>query len=290
MANVGFLGLGSMGTGMAARLLAAGHRVRVYNRSPGRAGALLAAGAVLADTPRLAAQGAEVVIAMVSDDAASRQVWLGEEGALAANMAADAVIVECSTLSYDWVQKLARTVAESGYNYLDCPVTGLPDAAAAGSLTLFTGGDKATIAQVQPVLDAISKAQIHFGEIGAGTSYKLIVNLMGSVQILATADAMALAEKSGLDLQQVSDALASGPAGSANVVRCAQQMVNARYGEDVPFSAGLRLKDTEYGVALAQIMGQESGLGVLARDAFRKTVDAGFASLSESKVIDTLGQ
>lgn len=286
MARIGFLGLGRMGHGMAHRLLAAGHSLSVYNRTPEKATSLEAAGAVIASTPRAAADGADVVFAMVADDIASRQVWLGEQGALSAALAPGAVAIECSTLSYDWARELGGAVQKAGVSYLDCPVTGMPDAAAAGTLTLFIGGDGQVIQRIQPVLAQLSERQIHFGGIGAGTSYKLIVNLMGSIQIAATAEAMAVAEKAGLDLSQVSEALSTGAAASANVVRCSGQMVRQRYADEVPFSADLRLKDTRYGVALAKQFGQAVPLGEVAESAFLKTVEAGFGRQSESKVAD----
>ncbi|MEP5567645.1 MAG: NAD(P)-dependent oxidoreductase [Halioglobus sp.] len=289
MAQVGFIGLGKMGLGMAGRLLLAGHTLSVYNRTPEKAARLVELGACLAATPRAAASGADMVIAMLSDDHASRQVWLGDQGALSATMADGAMVVECSTLSYPWVQELSREVRDKKLVYLDCPVTGLPDAAAAGELTLFLGGEGTDIERARPLLESFSKSLIHFGDIGAGTSYKLIVNLMGSVQILATAEAMSLASRLGLDLQQVSDALAAGAAASANVIRCAEQMVHERYSEDVPFSAELRLKDTGYGVQLFDQFDQAEVLGSASQSAFQRVVDAGFGGFSESKVVDLLG-
>src|SRR5262245_56519684 len=103
MARIAFIGLGRMGSGMAARLLAAGHEVAVYNRSPEKAEALRAKGAHVGASARDAARGAEAVIAMTANDDSSREVWLGESGALAAGLPAGALAIECSTLSYDWV-------------------------------------------------------------------------------------------------------------------------------------------------------------------------------------------
>lgn len=288
MAKIGFIGLGNMGVGMASRLLAAGHELSVYNRTKSKAENLVHKGAVLTDTPRMAAQGADAIIAMVSDDIASRDIWRGENGALSAAVPDQAIIIECSTLSYDWVMQLSKVATEHGFSYLDCPVTGLPDAAASGLLTLFLGGDQATIERAQPFLTPVSKSQLHFGGIGSGTAYKLIVNLMGSIQITATAEALLLAEKAGLDLKLVGRALAMGAAGSPNVIRSSEQMIDSYHEENVLFNAALRLKDSIYGVELAKYFGQDAALGEIAREVFQKTVDAGYGKHAESKIIDVL--
>ena len=255
MANIGFLGTGNMGIGMAGRLLEAGHSIRVFNRTRSRAAPLIEKGAVLTDTPRQAAEGADAVIAMVGDDKASRAMWLGDDGALAATTAKNALVIECSTLSHNWVIELSAIVKARGLSYLDCPVTGLPETAANGALTLFLGGDPQTIARAQPYLKPLSTAQIHFGRIGAGTSYKLIVNLMGSIQIIATAQGLLVAEKAGLDLEMVAKTLGSGGAGSPQVSRSSKLMAADVFDKDVLFNACWRLKDTRYGVEFAEKMG-----------------------------------
>jgi 3-hydroxyisobutyrate dehydrogenase-like beta-hydroxyacid dehydrogenase len=199
MARIAFLGLGNMGQAMAARLLQAGHDLTVYNRTAAKAEPLVRQGACAAATPRAAANGAEAVIAMVGDDAASRGIWLGADGALAGAAAPNAFAFECSTLSQDWVQELSRSAARRGLRYIDCPVTGLPDMAAAGELTLLVGAAPADLAAAEPLLRPLCAEMIRFGDIGAGTAYKLIVNLMGAVQIAATAEALLTAERAGLD-------------------------------------------------------------------------------------------
>ena len=144
MARVAMIGLGRMGSGMAGRLLAAGHEVVLANRTPEKAAGLVAAGAVLAATPAEAATGAEAAIVMVSDDEASRSVWDGPEGALA-GLAPGSLAIECSTLSADRVRELAAAARGAGLRYVDAPVTGLPDAAAFGQLTLLVGADSADL-------------------------------------------------------------------------------------------------------------------------------------------------
>jgi len=152
MAHIGFLGIGNMGVGMASRLVEAGHIVRAFNRTRSKVSKLVEMGAILAETPRQAAERADTVISMVGDDEASRAVWLGKDGALAATPAHQAIMIECSTLSYNWVIELSTIVKGKKLSYLDCPVTGLPEAAMAGDLTLFLGGDRQVITTAQPYL------------------------------------------------------------------------------------------------------------------------------------------
>jgi 3-hydroxyisobutyrate dehydrogenase len=288
MASVAFLGLGRMGGGMAGRLLGAGHRVAVFNRSPGRAEALTSRGAVLAASPREAADGAEAVFAMVADDEASRAVWTGRDGALGGALAPGALAIECSTLSHGWVGALADRVASRGLRFVDSPVTGLPDAAAAGALTLFVGAEPAALEAARPLLGPLAREIVHFGPVGAGTAYKLMVNLMGSIQIAAAAEGLAIAEKAGLDLHQVANALAKGQAASPQVVRNSRRMAEGTHDTDVVFSGRLRLKDTLYGLALAESLGQAAPLGTVAAAAFRALVEAGLGESNESRVIEVV--
>ncbi|BBK32721.1 3-hydroxyisobutyrate dehydrogenase [Stella humosa] len=288
MRRVAFLGLGNMGIGMARRLLAAGHGVAVYNRSPGRAAPLVQQGATAAATPREAAAGAEIVFSMVGDDAASRHMWLGRDGALAARTAPRAFAVECSTISHRWIAALAARARGQGLRFVDCPVTGLPDAAAAGRLTLFLGADKADADALAPVFAAIATEVIHFGPVGAGNAYKLIVNLMGSIQIAALAEGLVTAERAGLDLGQVVQALSKGGSASPQVVRNAPLMLRGRHAEDVVFSGKWRLKDTAYGLAHARAMGVASTMGAGAAAAFRLLVADGTQHQNESKLVDAV--
>jgi len=288
MTKLAFLGTGNMGAAMAGRLIATGHEVCVYNRTPEKAAPLAERGATIAATPKDAAVGAEVVFAMVGDDEASKAVWLGETGALAASLADKAFIIECSTLSHDWVLELAEAAQGLVLRYIDCPVTGIPVAAAAGELTLLVGADEDVLAAAQPLLDVVSKDTIHFGGIGAGTAYKLMVNLMGAVQIAGAAEGMLIAEKAGLDAGAVADALSRGAAASPQVIRTTKQMAEDDHQENVTFAGKLRLKDVLYGLALADKLGQDAPFGKTARDAFQRLADAGLDELNETKVIDVL--
>ncbi|MET0533948.1 MAG: NAD(P)-dependent oxidoreductase [Steroidobacter sp.] len=286
MATVAFMGLGRMGSGMAARLLAAGHRLRIYNRTPSRADALVKGGASVHATPRDACAGVDAVISMVADDAASRSLWLGADGVFAAQRPADTLVIECSTLSYEWVMELSAEAQRHQLRYIDSPVTGLPDMAANGELTMLVGADPEHLRAVQPILSAFSKQTIHFGAIGAGTAYKLIINLLGAIQIASVAEGMAIAERAGLNLQTVADAIATGQAASPQVVRNARRMVAGDHDRNVSFTPELRLKDVRYALDLAAKLGLGAPFGAVAGDAYEQLCRLGFAQQNESKIIE----
>jgi 3-hydroxyisobutyrate dehydrogenase len=286
MARVGFIGLGRMGRGMAGRLLAAGHELTVFNRTADKAQALVGAGARWADSPRQAAEGTEAVFVMVSDDAASRSVWEGDEGALAAARPPAALAVDCSTLSHEWVAELAAAATARGLRFLDCPVTGLPDAAAAGTLTLLVGADGDDLRAAEPLLAPLAADWLHFGPPGAGTAYKLIINLMGAVQIAAAAEGLALAERAGLDLDQVARAIAAGQAASPQVVRNSRRMADGDHDRDIVFSGRLRHKDVLYGVRLADSLGLPAPFGQVALAGLDRLLADGLGDLNESSIIE----
>lgn len=284
---IAFLGLGNMGMAMALRLLRAGYKVRVYNRTAARARKLVPHGAVVATSPREAAEGARVVFSMVADDRASRDVWLGRNGALAA-LAPSAYAVECSTLSAGWIQRLAAKVQARGVRFVDCPVTGIPSEIEAGRLTLFAGANKSDVRALRPVFEALARETIHFGPVGTGNAYKLMINLMGSVQIAALAEGLVLAEQAGLKLDKVVYALLKGAAASPQVIRNAQRMLEGRPERNITFSGRLRLKDTRYGVDLARRLGFDARFGKVALRRYRELVDSGLGELNESKIIDSI--
>jgi 3-hydroxyisobutyrate dehydrogenase len=250
MARVAFIGLGRMGHGMAGRYLDAGFTVAVWNRSKAKAEDLIARGAQWATSPEDAAIDADAVVTMVADDEASRQIWLTKDGA-AATMKAGTLAIECSTVSYRHALDLSHELRDRGLVYIDCPVTGLPDAAAAGKLTLLVGAEPADLEQARPYLAPLSTTIRHFGAVGSGTVYKLINNLMGAIQIAGIAEGLAIAEQAGLDMKLVVEAIESGVAASPQVIRHSKRMAERNFA-GATFTAALRHKDAAYAVALAE--------------------------------------
>jgi 3-hydroxyisobutyrate dehydrogenase len=191
-------------------------------------------------------------VTMVADDEASRRVWIGKDGA-ATNMKPGSLAIECSTVSHQHALDMARELRGRGLVYLDCPVTGLPEAAAAGKLTLLVGADAADLEKARPYLAPISTTVRHFGAVGSGTVFKLINNLIGAVQIASLAEGVAIAEQAGLDMQLVAEALATGAVASPQVIRHSRRMINRDFA-GASFTAGLRHKDADYAVRLAETL------------------------------------
>ena len=286
--RVAFLGLGKMGAGMAARLIAAGHSLAVYNRTAERAAPFAKLGARIAESPSAAATKADVIIGMTADDESSRAMWLGPKGALSADNLPHALAIECSTLSHDWVLELAGKVREREFRFVDAPVTGLPDAAATGTLTLLVGADAAELDAARPIFASLATRVLHFGPVGQGTAYKLMVNLLGAVQIASAAEAVVLAGQAGLDLKLVADAVSSGQAASPQVVRNVRRFAAGDHATNVNFTPALRLKDIEYALRLAKKLGVECPFGNVAAELYRKLCAQGGGKDNESRIIDAL--
>jgi 3-hydroxyisobutyrate dehydrogenase len=269
MVHVAFIGLGRMGHGMAGRYLDNGFTVAVWNRSRSKADDLVARGARWAASPADAAAGADAIVTMVADDEASRSVWLGTEGA-ATTARAGAFAIECSTVSYRHALDLARELRARKLVYIDSPVTGLPDAAASGKLTLLVGAEPADLESARPYLVPLATTIRHFGKVGTGTVYKLINNLMGAIQIAGVAEGLAIAEQAGLDMKLVLEAIETGVAASPQVIRHSKRMVERNFA-GASFTASLRHKDAAYAVALAEsLLADAPVMGRAAVQAYDK--------------------
>src|ERR1019366_826698 len=166
-------------------------------------------------------------------------------------MRAGTLAIECSTVSYKHALDLARELRGRGLVYIDSPVTGLPDAAASGKLTLLVGAEPADLERARPFLVPLSTTIRHFGAVGTGTVYKLINNLMGAIQIAGIVEGLATAEQAGLDMKLVLEAIETGVAASPQVIRHSKRMA-ARNFVGATFTAALRHKDAAYAVALAE--------------------------------------
>jgi len=283
--NVAILGLGTMGSGMAANLLKAGFPLAVYNRTAAKAQPLVDAGARLASTPADAARGASVVISMLADDAASRAVWLGPNGALEA-AEKDAILIESSTVSPEWIAEFASHAAQRGVGFLDAPVTGSRTQAQSGQLSLLVGGSEATLAAVTPVLKAISKEILHLGPIGSGAKLKLINNFLCGVQIASVAEGIAWIERSGLNREQALKFLATGAPGSPVFGAVSARMASHNYA--VNFLLRLMAKDLLYAQNEAARCDLDLTTAKVARSLFDDAVAKGFGDEDMASVIEPL--
>ena len=268
MQRVAILGLGVMGAGMAANWLAKGFELSVWNRTRAKAEPLAGKGVKIAATPCDAAQDADFIFAMVSDDDASRSVWLGADGALA-GAKSGAIAVESSTLTPDWVRELGRQAEAKGCGFLDAPVGGSRQAAELGGLRFFVGGEPRTYEAARPALQAVASKMDLLGPVGAGATWKLINNQLAATQIAALAEALAVARKAGFKSEQISDLILGGAAASPIVKLKLPRMLEHDF-EPADFAVHLMLKDARYATALAQTLGADGDMILSAAKAFAR--------------------
>lgn len=287
MTKIAFIGTGIMGAGMAHNLLKAGYSLTVWNRTAAKAQPLVEAGARWVTSPAAAAAEADIIISIVGDDEASREVWLGAAGVLSGQPKSGAIAIESTTISLAWVQTLHQALTGAGLRFIDCPVTGGRTGAEEGTLTLLVGAEAEVLAAAQPVLDAYSQSILHFGPPGAGTGYKLVANLMGAVHAVALAEGILMAKKAGLNMERVVEGLTGGAVASPLVKAFAARMVNNEH-DSVHFSARWMHKDAAYGVKMANDLGQAIPMSAVATQVYQMALSRGLGEKNVSVVVEAL--
>src|ERR1700691_2285860 len=187
--RIALLGLGLMGSGMAARLLDAGYPLSVWNRTPDKAKALADRGAKVAKSPREAAAAADVVISMLADVVVCRDVWLGRGEAML-GAAPGTILVESSTVTVEWIEELDRAAKEHGCELVDAPVTGSKGQAEAGQSLFLARGQACTVGKIPPILKAMGRDVVHVGSVGSGARLKLMNNYLSGSQAAALDEAL----------------------------------------------------------------------------------------------------
>jgi 3-hydroxyisobutyrate dehydrogenase-like beta-hydroxyacid dehydrogenase len=210
--SIGFVGLGNMGGNMAARLLAAGYPISGWQRSRERAQHLIEQGLHWRETPRAVAEGAEVVVTSLPDDAVLDQVATGADGIMA-GLGEDRIWIDMSTVSPQKSRELASRVRAQGAWMLDAPVSGSVPQVQAGTLTIMVGGDEEAYRRVELLLSELGTPN-YIGDSGQGLVLKLAINISLAVQMLAFAEGLLLAERSGIDRQRALDVMEESPIGS----------------------------------------------------------------------------
>lgn len=281
--RIAFLGLGIMGSGMARRLLANGFPLTVFNRNTEKSKPFAALGAQIAGSPREAAAQAKVIISMVADDNASRTLWLGGTGAIAA-ATLGTVCVECSTVTVNWVLELSGVAGVRGCEFLDAPVTGSKTQAAAGELNFLVGGSAATLEKVRPVLAAMGKTITPIGPTGSGALLKLINNFICGVQVASLAEAMAMIERSGLDRAKTLDILTNGAPGSPLMKAVAGRMTTPDFTPN--FLLRLMAKDLGYAIQVGGKLSVELLTARAALEEFQRAIAMGHGEKDIAAIVE----
>ena len=243
--RVGMIGLGALGLPMAANLRRADVPMRVHTRSRNAERDPSLLGAITCATPAEAAEGVDVLLLCVSDNAAVEDVLFGANGA-SDHLAAGSVVVDCSTIAPATAIASAQRLAQRGVHYLDAPVTGGTEGAKAGSLTVLVGGEPAALERARPVLEIIGGSIHHFGAVGRGQQVKAVNQVLVAGSYAAVAEAMALGQRLELPMEAVVNALQGGAAGSWALSHRATSMLTASY----PLGFRMSLHHKDLGIAL----------------------------------------
>jgi len=231
--KIGFIGLGIMGSRMAANLHARGHDLVVFNRSPQKAEPLVAAGAVAVNNPAAVAAQADVLITMLAHPEAVREAATGEQGFLAKG-SAGTTWIDCSTVHPSFSREMAAAAQAQQVQFLDAPVAGSKPQAAAAELMFFVGGEAADIDRYRPLLEAMGRKVTHIGPVGQGSAMKLVVNHLLGTSMLAFAESLALGTGLGLSQNALLEALVGSPVAPPYLAAKRQKLATGDYAPEFP--------------------------------------------------------
>ncbi len=281
-----FIGLGNMGGPMAINIAKTGHNLAVWNRTASAMEPVVAAGARGAASVGEAVQDAEVIGICVSTPEVVREVVLGENGVLT-SAKRDAVIVDFSTIDPATSQAVAEECAKAGVAYIDAPVSGGVTGAAAGTLTVIIGGDETAVERAQPMLQAVGKKIVHVGPSGAGSTIKLINQLLVGVNLAAVSEAFVLGHRAGVDPQTLYDVLSTSAADSAVLRRALPDFILKRQFEP-GFAIQLLCKDLDLALSVGRESHTALPLTAIARQLYEDARALGLAEKDITAVITAL--
>jgi len=251
MADIGFIGLGIMGRPMCENLIKAGHKLTVYNRTPGPMERVIALGARRGNSARDAASTSKVIMTMLPDGPEVEQVILGENGVLE-GAASGSTVIDMSSINPLVSQKVGSACAAKNVRFLDAPVSGGEPKAIDGTLAIMVGGEESVFHEMEPILRALGSSVIRTGEIGAGNFTKLANQMIVACNIAAMGEALVLASRAGLDPATVFNAIKGGLAGSAVLNAKAPMVINRNFKPG--FRIRLHQKDLRNALTAAESM------------------------------------
>lgn len=280
--RLAFIGLGSMGGGMAHRLLRSGYELTVHNRTASRAEPLVAEGAAWADSPARAVAGVRTVVLSLSDEAAVEKVLFGE---VVPALEPGSTVIDTSTVSPDYARRAAERLAAAGLRRVEACVVGNPLQAREGRLRVFASGDPQDIEAVRPVLETIGSELVPLGAPGAAATAKLILNLLLGAQVASLAEAVTYGEQAGLDRDQLLESIA-GSGFSSQVMRFRAELMRKGSYRPAFFRSALMEKDLRLAVADAAAAGVAMPVLDTVRARFAAVVDAGDGDQDASVLIE----
>jgi len=287
--DIAFVGLGNMGGPMALNLIKAGHPLRVFDLVPAAIEAARTAGAKVADSPKAAVAGVEIIVSMLPASRHVESLYLGAEGLLA-SIAPGALVIDCSTIAPASSRKVAEAAQARGLRFIDAPVSGGTAGASAGTLTFIVGGSVEDLESARPILSAMGKNILHAGACGAGQVAKIANNMLLAIHMAGTAEALALGVANGLDPKVLSDIMvkSSGRNWSLEVYNPwpgVQENSAASRGYAGGFGSALMLKDLGLAAEASIASGSAIPLGELARNLYALH-SAGSGQLDFSSILN----
>lgn len=285
--RVGFIGLGLMGTPMARNIVRGGFPLTAWNRTKARAEPLLAAGAALAESIGELARQSDVVFTMVTDAAASDAVICGEDGVLD-HAKPGTIIVDTSSIAPEVSRRIASRAQDRGVAMLDAPVTGNPKVAEGGKLGVMIGGDEETVRRVRPILETIAAVIVHAGPSGAGSTLKLVNNLILGVAIQAVAEALVFARKAGIHPDRVREITSVGGARTGAMETRGARMIASDFSPH--FSTNNMHKDLSTALALADSVGAVTPVAAATLEVLRAARAQGKGELDSAVVYTVVEQ
>lgn len=274
--DIAFIGTGVMGASMAGHLLKAGARVTVFNRTRSKADALVAAGAVWADSPAKAVEGADVVFTMLGYPSDVEAVYLGDNGVVAASKRGS-LLVDHTTSDPALAARVSKAAAAAGRTAIDAPVSGGDSGARNATLSIMVGGDEAAFAAAKPFFDVTGKTAMLQGGPGAGQHTKMSNQISVAASLIGAVESMIYARAAGLDPARVLDSIGGGAAQSWQLVGMAPRMLAGDFKPG--FYSKHFLKDLRIALDSAKAMGLSLPLLALAESLFERMQDKGFGEL-----------
>ncbi|MBB6270385.1 3-hydroxyisobutyrate dehydrogenase [Pedobacter cryoconitis] len=278
--KIGWIGLGNMGTPMVKNLVKAGFEVMVYNRNQEKTKALQETIAIMvAGSPADLVTETDVIVTMLSDDTAVKEVFLGENGILSVKPVKDITAVDMSTVSPETTLQLAAACKEHGFSYLDAPVSGSVKPAEEAQLIIMVGGEEEVYQKVKPVFDALGKSSVYLGENGKANVAKLAINLFLGITVQGLAEAVVFAEKNGLAATTLLPLINAGAVGSGMTKMKTENIINN------DFKAAFALKLLAKDIRLAGANGLNTPMGLSLSNTLDAAVQKG---LGEDDMIAVL--
>ena len=288
--DIAFIGLGNMGSGMAANLVKAGYCIEVFDPSPAAIALAKEIGCIPLGSVQEAVQDCDAVVSMLPNGSIVKDAYLNN---VIGQAPKGTILIDCSTIDVASAREVSEAATNAGYEMVDAPVSGGIAAANGGTLTFMVGGSDAAFARAEPILAAMGKAVIHAGASGAGQAAKICNNMILGATMIATCEAFALAEKLGLDLQTFFDisSKASGQSWSMTAY-CPVPGVGPQSPADNDyqggFAAALMLKDLKLAMEAAASVGAKTPMGARAEDLYEAFAAAGNGGMDFSGIIKSL--